>query len=114
MISTPDRYKTVSLINEARSAGARLKPACALMGITARTYQRWTAAGGIRPDRRPDAVRPLPSHALSDEERQAIVTVCNEPEHASMPPGQIVPKLADEGRYLPDRQITRLNSSHVS
>jgi len=100
MISTPDRYKTVSLINEARSAGARLKPACALMGITARTYQRWTAAGGIRPDRRPDAVRPLPSHALSDEERQAIVTVCNEPEHASMPPGQIVPKLADEGRYL--------------
>jgi putative transposase len=100
MISAPDRQKAVELIDEARAAGARLRPACRVVGITARTYQRWTADGGVRADRRPQALRPLPSHALSDGERRAIVAVCNEPEHASMPPGQIVPKLADEGRYL--------------
>ena len=100
MISTPDRQKAVELISEAREAGARLKPACRALGITTRTYQRWTADGDVRADRRPQAVRPLPSHALKPEERQAIVAVCNEPAHASMPPGQIVPKLADEGRYI--------------
>jgi len=100
MISTPDRHKAVELIDEARAAGARLRPACRVLGITARTYQRWTMDGSVRADRRPEAVRPMPSHALSDEDRQAIVAVCNQPEHASMPPGQIVPKLADEGRYL--------------
>ena len=102
MISAPDRHKAVELIDEARAAGARLRlrPACKTLGITARTYQRWTTDGRVRADRRPEAVRPLPSHALNDEERRAIVAVCNEPEHASMPPGQIVPKLADEGRYL--------------
>ena len=100
MISAPDRRKAVELIDEARAAGARLSPACKALGITARTYQRWTAGEDVHADRRPEAVRPLPAHALSDEERQAIVAVCNQPEHASMPPGQIVPKLADEGRYL--------------
>lgn len=100
MISAPDRHRAVELIDEARSAGARLEPACKVLGIAARTYQRWTAEGGVRTDRRPEAIRPRPSHALSDEERQAIVAVCNTPEHASMPPGQIVPKLADKGLYL--------------
>ena len=100
MISTPDRQKAVELIDEARAAGARLRPCCSVLGITARTYQRWTVDGGVRADGRPEAVRPLPSHALTDEERQEIVAICNLPEHASMPPGQIVPKLADEGRYL--------------
>ena len=100
MISTPDRQNAVELIDEARAAGARLRPCCSVLGITARTYQRWTVDGGVRADGRPEAARPLPSHTLSDAERQAITAVCNEPEHASMPPGQIVPKLADEGRYL--------------
>jgi len=100
MISTPDRQKAVELIDEARAAGARLKPACQVLGISGRTYQRWTDQGGVRADGRPEADRPLPSNALTDEERQAIVAVCNQPEHASMPPGQIVPKLADEGRYM--------------
>ena len=36
MISTPDRRRAVSLIDEARAAGARLKPSCGVLGITAR------------------------------------------------------------------------------
>ena len=39
MISTPDRQLAVSLIDEARAAGARLKPSCVVLGITARTDQ---------------------------------------------------------------------------
>lgn len=36
MISAPDRRLAVSLIDEARTAGARLKPSCGVLGITAR------------------------------------------------------------------------------
>ena len=100
MISIPDRQTAVVLIDEARSAGARLKPCCQVMGITARTYQRWTQDGQVRSDGRPQAVRALPSHALTAEERAAVLTVCNTRENASRPPGQIVPALADEGVYL--------------
>jgi hypothetical protein len=41
-----------------------------------------------------------PPRALTPEEKQAIVQVCNTPEHASLPPSQIVPHLVDRGLYL--------------
>ncbi len=82
MISIPDRQKAIELIDETRAAGARLRPCCAILGITPRTYQRWTVGGSVRADRRPEAVRPLPSHALTEAQHQEIVTSCNEPERA--------------------------------
>ena len=101
MISAPDRQHAVELINEARDAGARLDQACRILSISARTYQRWTVAdGSIRVDGRPDALRPCPAHALSSEERQAVLDICNRQENAALPPSQIVPKLADEGEYI--------------
>jgi len=45
-------------------------------------------------------MRPAPMNKLTPEERERIVAVCNEPEFASLPPSQIVPKLADRGEYL--------------
>jgi putative transposase len=57
-----------------------------------------TARSG--PDRRPEAVRPTPSHALSEAERARIVQLANEPRFASTPPARIVPALADEGVYV--------------
>jgi len=100
MISIPDRRKAVDLIDEARAAGARLKPPCHLLGLTPRTYQRWTREGNVGQDGRPDALRPRPRHALSGSERQEVLDACNTEEFASLPPGQIVPKLADKGIYL--------------
>ena len=100
MISTPDRRLAVSLIDEARTAGARLKPSCGVLGITARTWQRWTQGGAVRADGRPTAVRPAPSHALTEDERQAVLETTLQPDYAALPPGQIVPRLADEGVYL--------------
>lgn len=100
MISTSDRQEAVRLIDKARQSGARLEPACRALQITARTYQRWCGTGTLRSDRRPEAPRPEPRNKLSAEERKLILSVCHEPQYASLPPGQIVPRLADQGRYI--------------
>ncbi len=41
-----------------------------------------------------------PTNRLSDQERPAILEVANQPQFAQLSPHQIVPALADEGRYL--------------
>lgn len=100
MISASDRQAAVELINEAMASGARQRLACAELGITARTLQRWSCEGTVRADGRPTASRPIPANKLSGAERDEVLRVVNEPRFASLPPTQIVPTLADEGRYL--------------
>ena len=51
-------------------------------------------------DRRPEAVRPPPANKLTAHERQHVLDVCHEKKNASLPPCQIVPNLADQGRYI--------------
>ncbi len=59
MIGLEDREEIARDIEAACDAGARLKPACELMGISARTLQRWKAGQGLESgDGRPQAVRP--------------------------------------------------------
>src|SRR5690606_33920869 len=36
----------------------------------------------------------------SDQEKEQILAVCNSAEHQSLPPSQIVPRLADQGIYI--------------
>ncbi len=100
MISTPDRQNAILLIDQAKAAGARRTPACAELGIDARTCRRWRARDDIPQDRRPTAPRPAPSNTLSMAERQAVLDTCNSQAFESLPPSQIVPRLADQGRYL--------------
>jgi putative transposase len=101
MTRLEDRQTLIGQIAEARGNGARQAPACALAGIDPRTIQRWRKNDGLtRGDRRPDAIRPAPSHALTEEERARIVEVVNEPRFAEVPPARIVPMLADEGVYI--------------
>jgi transposase InsO family protein len=101
MTRREDRMTLMAGIGEASAAGARLAPACSLAGIDLRTFQRWrTGEGGVTADRRPETVRPRPTHALGEAERARIVAVANEPRFASTPPARIVPALADEGVYL--------------
>lgn len=101
MIAKEDRQRLVEDIAEAHRTGSRLAPACKLTGIDVRTLQRWKAVDGIEHgDRRPGAVRPRPAHALSEAERAEVLNVANEPRFAALPPAQIVPRLADEGRYI--------------
>ena len=102
MTTTPQRQNVVVLIAAAMTAGARQIKACEVVGISERTLQRWQPSGTdrVQPDRRPTAKRPAPSNQLTAEERQQVLEVCNQPEYASLPPSQIVPKLADQGVYL--------------
>lgn len=101
MIALEDRQTVAQHIQLAHASGARLRPACKIAGIDLRTLQRWQAHEGLtQGDGRPAAERPMPSHALTPDERSQILAVANEPRFASVPPARIVPMLADEGVYL--------------
>ena len=100
MISTPHRQAAALLIEEAVAAGARRTKACAEMELSARTLRRWTQGGQVQADQRPLVQRPEPRNKLGAEERATVLAVCNSEEFASLPPSQIVPKLADQGQYL--------------
>jgi transposase InsO family protein len=63
-----------------------------------RTLERWRAAPE-RADRRPERV-PTPANRLSEVERAQALAVMNGAEFGSLPPAQIVPRLADRGEYL--------------
>ena len=101
MTRLEDRLTLIAGIDVARANGARQMEACALAGIAPRTVQRWRKNDGLPlGDRRPDAVRSMPSHALTGEERARIVAMANEPRFAETPPARIVPAPADEGIYI--------------
>lgn len=100
MTSLEDRRTLSDAIGVACQAGARLLQACEVVGISARTLQRWRSPEGVREDARPMAKRPKPGNALSEQERARIMAVVNEPRFADVPPARIVPMLADEGVYL--------------
>lgn len=93
------------MIEQACRAGARLHKACALIGLAARTVQRWLALGqdalqlGDRrtPDQR---IHNCPPNRLSDAERAVAMGVLNSEEYKDLPPSQIVPRLADKGLYV--------------
>lgn len=87
-------------VNEAVTTGARRTTACAELEISDRTLRRWTKGGVVRRDQRPLVPRPEPANALSAAECAFVLEVCNSKEFASLPPSQIVPKLADQGTYL--------------
>ena len=99
MTSPEERATLNELISEATTAGARQARACAMLGLSARTAQRWQGGG-------PDAVdgRTLrshePAHKLSADERAELLAVANSAEFAHLPPSQIVPRLADQRRYI--------------
>ena len=99
MTSVPERQQIVEWISEARNAGARLQFACAEAGLTPRTLQRWMHQGEATADGRTTVTR-QPSNKLSDEERTTILNLCASEAYASLPPSQIVPRLADQGVYV--------------
>ena len=99
----PQQRRTLlALIDDACKAGARLERACAQIGLSARTVQRWLRPEGQDGDRRVAGLheRPEPANKLSEAERRAAMAVLNGEEFKNLPPSQIVPRLADQGRYV--------------
>lgn len=89
----------ITLIDEAVRAGARQSQACVMLGLSCRTLRRWRSAQTLV-DQRKGATHKPSANALSSEEKEAILVVCNSVEYQSLPPSQIVPRLADQGVYL--------------
>jgi putative transposase len=100
LTSLPERQQLVERFNHAVASGARKAVACAEIGLSLRSLQRWALPPVMQADVRTTTLRPRPLNALSAEERGAILDVCNSAPFASLPPSQIVPRLADQGRYL--------------
>lgn len=85
-LKTKEKALAVQLIDETRAAGARLKPACNILGISERTYQRWIKDGKVKEDLRPTAHRPSPKNKLTEKEREKVIKVANSSEFADLPP----------------------------
>lgn len=100
MISHSERHKIVKLIRGAKRRGSRLSEACKVIGISSRTFQRWTQNGKIKRDMRPFAQRPEPKNKLSPEEKNMVLQTCYSEKYGSLPPSQIVPMLADKQIYI--------------
>lgn len=101
MIPASDRKLAVELIEEATEHGARQFMACDELQISERTFQRWKNPSTPLEDQRPCAIRPAPANKLTDEEQEAIVDIATSEKYQSLPPSQIVPRLADEeNRYI--------------
>ena len=69
-----------------------------MLGLTARTIQRWSQQGDGE-DRRHGPLT-VPANKLTAAERQDVLSVANAPAYRELSPKQIVPRLADEGRYV--------------
>jgi len=84
------------LVDQAVAAGARRSRACAVIGVTVRSLQRWKHN---RDDRRAGPRR-VPPNALTPGERRRVVAIATSPEMRDLSPKQIVPRLADRGVYV--------------
>jgi putative transposase len=86
----------VDLVTQAQRSGANKSAACELLGVSLRTVERW--------ENNPSDLRKgpltMPQRTLTEPERLAIIKTINSVEYSHLPPGQIVPTLADKGIYL--------------
>ena len=79
-----------------------------LLGVGLTTLQLWRrkfSAVGKGTDGRKDSQCKV-SHRVTEEERQRILLTCNEAEFALLPPGQIVPVLAERGYFFCSKRST--------
>ena len=78
--------------NKSRVGTAAL---CRALGLSRATVYRLNAPVDV-----PSSPRPTPSHALSEEERQAVLDLLHGQRFVDCPPADVVATLLDEGRYL--------------
>lgn len=93
-----DREQIIVLVNKACDSGARQSKACDIIGITCKTFQRWSVDGNLADGR----LKPMrePANKLTELECQRLIKIANEADYAHLSPNQIVPTLADKGIYL--------------
>ena len=85
-------------LGEAQTAGARLHAACEVIGISARTIERWKGQPGG--DDRRCGPRRRPRNALTAAEEAHLLAVMTSAQYGHLSPKQLVPQLADTGKYI--------------
>ena len=88
----------LTAIDEAQRSGARLATACDVVGVSARTVERWRGTPDGVDQRRGPRMRA--ANGLSMAEERLLVDVMTCPRFRRLSPKQLVPALADEGLYL--------------
>lgn len=89
------------------AAGASQRAACACVGISVRTLQRWRRSPEAQDARR--GPTKVPQHRLTEAERDAIVEVATSAEFRNSTPEQIVAALATRGTYIcSERSLRRI------
>lgn len=97
-VSVADRQSCIELVEKAKASGARRQASCEVLEVSLRTLERWEKDPDKADGRR--GPKTACGHRLSDQEKQAMVEVCNSPEYRDLSPWQIVARLADAGEYL--------------
>jgi len=87
----------VTEIEAAVVAGARRAPACALVGLSVRTVERWRGAHPVDDRHGPTHA---PANTDTAAERRVICTTVTALAYRDLSPHQIVPRLADLGQYI--------------
>jgi putative transposase len=78
------------------AAVTSMKQACALLGASRATRYRRRR----RPVAGPPVSRPVPANALTEAERQHVLSVLRSPEYCDLAPAQVWARLLDDGIYL--------------
>lgn len=99
------RSQILGLIREAESRGARREKACGILGISARTYERWA----LRPTETDKRRGPIqkPKNTLTADEQARVIALVNQPEYRNLSPEQVVAKAADNNVYLASERTIR-------
>jgi transposase InsO family protein len=86
----------MNLIDVAGDTGCRIAIACDDIGINIKTYKRWK----INISDKRKGPNTAPANKLSSEERIEVIKISTSEDYMNLPPSQIVPMLADKGRYI--------------
>ena len=99
MTPLSERRQIIEWVDTATDQGARQSKASAIIGLPARTLQRWKQSGEIKEDGR--KIRNfIPPNKLTEAERGRVLSIANSDEFKHMAPHQIVPILAERGEYI--------------
>ncbi len=97
-MSSSDRSQVLELVKESVSQGASQEKACEILGVDARSVQRYKLSPESFDKRRGPVT--APSNKLSNFECEKIKSIAISSEFCDMSPHQIVPHLADRGEYV--------------
>jgi len=97
-MSLSDRTQILELVRESVSQGASQEKVCEILGVNARSVQRYKLSPESFDKRRGPVTAPC--NKLSNFECEKIKSIATSVEFCDMSPHQIVPHLADRGEFV--------------